>query len=101
MSFHSKKTLRLPLLAGLFSAGFLLFSALYIYGINEAALHAFGKEMGEKQLAVLENELRILETERAHLAVGSWLEMRAHYRGLVTAGPVHFVSNDTSVARAE
>ncbi|OGZ56914.1 MAG: hypothetical protein A3H64_03380 [Candidatus Ryanbacteria bacterium RIFCSPLOWO2_02_FULL_45_11c] len=79
---------------------FMMLGAFYIYGINETAVHTFGKKADNKRLAQVEEELRALETERAHLAVGSWLEERARQYELVIGGRAHVVSRDTSVARA-
>ncbi|TSC68692.1 MAG: hypothetical protein G01um101466_350 [Parcubacteria group bacterium Gr01-1014_66] len=75
--------------------------AFYIYGVNETAVHTFGKEADLKHLLILREEVRTLETERAHLAVGLWLEERARRAELVSGGTVHFLSRDTSVARAD
>ena len=86
---------------GMILLGFVLLGALYIYGINEAAVHTFGKDIDSKRLAALEEELHILETDRVHLAVGSWLEDRAHQYALQSGGEVHFLTRDTSVARVD
>lgn len=82
-----------------FAFCFVLLGAFYIYGINKTAVHTFGKKVDTKHLAQAEEELRALETERAHLAVGSWLEGRARQYELVAGGKAHVVSRDTSVAR--
>lgn len=80
---------------------FIMLGALYIYGINKTTVHTFGKSADSKRLADVEEELWALETERAHLAVGSWLEARAKRYELVTGGNVYVLSRDTAVARAE
>lgn len=80
---------------------FLLLGSLYIYGINKTAVHTFGISVDSKRLVDAEAELRVLETERAHLAVGSWLETRARLYNLDTGGNVYVLSRDVSVARAE
>ena len=64
-------------------------------------MHTFGKDIDSKRLAALEEELHILETDRVHLAVGSWLEDRAHQYALQSGGEVHFLTRDTSVARVD
>jgi len=84
-----------------FAICFVILGAFYIYGINESAVHVFGKFADNKRLMDVEEELRVLETERAHLAVGSWLEARARQYDLITGGVVHTLSRDTAVARAE
>ena len=101
MFFHTKTIIKSYVLGGVLGAGFLLCGAFYIYGINGATVHAFGKEIEKKELIALEEELRTLEIERAHLAVGSWLEERARYHGLITAGSVHFLSNDMAMVRID
>lgn len=83
------------------SVCFVVLGALYIYGVNETAVNIFGKEAGKKHLLALEEELRALETARAHLAVGSWLEKRARQYELVAGGAAHFLSRDNSVARVD
>ena len=90
-----------PQIMILFTLCFVAFGALYIYGINKIAVHTYGKSAENKHLADVEEELRALETERTHLAVGSWLEARARRYELVAGGNVHVLSHDTSVARAE
>ncbi|OGZ45045.1 MAG: hypothetical protein A3J54_03310 [Candidatus Ryanbacteria bacterium RIFCSPHIGHO2_02_FULL_45_13b] len=80
---------------------FVVFGALYIYGINKTAVHTFGILADNKRLVDVEAELRALETERAHLAVGPWLEARAWQYELGMGGKVHVLSRDTFVARAE
>lgn len=82
----------------LYAFCFVMLGALYIYGVNEAAVHTFGKEADKKRLSALEEELYALETERAHLAVGSWLEGRARQYELEAGGTTHFLSRDSSVA---
>lgn len=84
-----------------FSASVVLFGALYIYGVNEAAVHTIGREEAMGRIVRLEEDLRTLEVERAHLAVGSWLEERARQYNLFAAGAVHFLSLDTTVARLD
>ena len=84
----------------LFAICFVALGACYIYGINAVAVHTFGTGIEKKRLMVVEEELRNRETERAHLAVGSWLESRARQYDLIAEGAVYFLSKDTSVARA-
>lgn len=76
-------------------------SALYIYGINEAAVHTIGVEAGIRNMTLAEEDLHILEVERAHLAVGSWLEEHARQYNLSAAGAVYFLLSDTAVARID
>lgn len=84
-----------------FTFCFVVLGSLYIYGINKTAVHTYGKSADNKRLVDVEEELWALETERTHLAVGSWLEARARRYELVAGGNVHVLSRDTSVARAE
>lgn len=89
------------LIMPIFAFCFVVLGALYIYGINKTAVHTYGKSADNKHLVDVEEEVWALETERTHLAVGSWLEARAKHYQLVAGGNVHVLSRDTSVARAE
>ena len=101
MSLYTRKTRNLYLAASVLCAGFLAAGALYIYGVNAVAVHTLGIEEGRKRITRAQEEVRMLEVERAHMTVGSWLEQRAGEQNLYAAGKVHFVSRtDTSVARA-
>ncbi len=84
-----------------FAFCFVALGALYIYGINKTAVRAFGKSVDNKRITEMEEEVRALETERAHLAIGSWLETRAQRYELVAAGKVHVLSRDVAIVRAE
>jgi|SRR3989344_5313679 len=101
MNFQKNITSKSYLLAVIFPVCFVVLGALYIYGINETAVHAFARSGDKKHLADIEEELQVLETERAHLAVGSWLEARARQYDLVAEGNVYALSRDMAVARAE
>jgi hypothetical protein len=79
----------------------IIFGAIYIYGINEVAVSTLGIEEGEKRTTRMREEIRALEIERAHLTVGSWLEEEAEKFNLFAAGPVHFLSKDSAVVRAD
>lgn len=94
------KLSRIPalVLMGLLSLCFLVFAALYIYGINAVTVHTFGIESGEQRILQLKEEVRSLEVERAHLVVGSWLEQKARELNLLTKGPVYFIARDSTVA---
>lgn len=101
ISLQTKTDKKVYTIMTLFVFCFIVLGALYIYGINKTAVHTFGKSSDNKRLENVEEELRVLETDRAHLAVGSWLEARARRYDLVTGGSVRALSRDTSVAQAE
>lgn len=88
----------ISVLVGLLSLCFLVFAALYIYGINAVTVHTFSIKSGEQHILQLKEEVRSLEVERAHLVVGSWLEQKAQELNLLTMGPVYFVARDSAVA---
>jgi len=100
MTYQAKKIWKAYIWAGVLCAGFLAAGALYIYGVNAAAVHTLAIEEGRKRITRAQEEVRMLEVERAHMTVGSWLEQRAQEQNLYAAGPVHFVPRqDASVAR--
>jgi hypothetical protein len=83
-----------------FAVCFIVFSALYIYGINNVAMHTLGIEEGTHRLLQMEEELRILEVEKSHLTIGTWLTREAESYNLYASGPVYFLTRENAVARA-
>lgn len=84
---------------GLFCSIFLVFNALYIYGINESAVHTLTIEKTKKQIHETKDQLRALEVERSHMTIGISLEEQAQQQNLFAARSLFFVSRDSSVAQ--
>ena len=84
---------------GLLCGGFLTFATLYIYGVNESAVHTLAIEKNKKLMREREEQLRVLEVERSHMAVGILLEKQAEEQHLSAARAILFVSRDSAVAQ--
>ena len=99
MSSYSKINQKPYITASLLCSGFLMCGAVYIYGVNESAIHTLAIEKTKKQIQETEEQMHVLEVERAHMTVGISLEKQAESQGLFATDAIHFVSRDSAVAQ--
>ena len=99
LHFHTDYSIGIR--GGIFFVFVILLGVVYIYGINKSVVEGLDIERVHQTLAWVEEEIHLLEAERAKMGVGFSLDTKARELGLSDTGPIHFLSRVGSFAQRD